>query len=62
MEEQARFQILDSQSESGCLAATGMSEIKTQVLDNKFRPRTAFSGNRITSVLELLRTYTNIRD
>ena len=34
IEEQAGFQILGLQSEGGCLAATGMSKIKTHVLDN----------------------------
>ena len=28
------FQTLGLQSEGGCLAATGMSEIKTHILDN----------------------------
>ena len=34
VEEQACFQILGLQSEGGYLAATGISEIKTHVLDN----------------------------
>ena len=61
-EEQAFFQIFGFRSESGCLATTDIVRIKTEVLDHLFRPQTGFNGSKITTVLELLHTYTNIRD